>query len=347
MSSDEPKVVTGSASARVEVTASATGFVAYSPESYRRFAEETGFRQESLEKVIRLGQLLGQIHSDPRLSGKLVLKGGTALNLIQNPIRRLSVDLDFNYIGAVEREAMLAEKPGVIEAVIDVARSQRLDPGTPRDSHGGTQFPLRYTNSLGTPDNIKIDLNWITRVPLLPPAQVALWQPPGVGNPTTDMVSSVELACGKLRALVDRVAARDAFDAPQLPVLFEESWPPVGLQDMFVFYSGTLDYPLTDFNRDRLDELSQSEVEDSLWPMLQSGNRPSKDDLIGRAKEILDPLLELNDNQLEFIESLQLGDFHPEILFPDDPETAERLAMHPALLWKAQNAKQHSAKSKK
>jgi len=37
-----------------------------------------------------------------------------------------------------------------------------------------------------------------------------------------------------------------------------------------------------------------------------------------------------------------VGDLRPELLFPDDSEISERLARHPALLWKAQNAREHS-----
>jgi hypothetical protein len=43
------------------------------------------------------------------LRGKLALKGGTALNLFYLGLKRLSVDIDLNYIGHVDRDGMLAE----------------------------------------------------------------------------------------------------------------------------------------------------------------------------------------------------------------------------------------------
>lgn len=70
-------------------------------------AVETGFLHESLEKVIRLGEVAGDIAHHPLLNGTLLLKGGTALNLCFRVPLRLSVDLDYNYIGAVERETMI------------------------------------------------------------------------------------------------------------------------------------------------------------------------------------------------------------------------------------------------
>ena len=57
------------------------------------------------------------LYSHPVLKGRLVLKGGTALNLFLFDLPRLSVDIDLNYIGAVDRATMLQEKPKLEQAV--------------------------------------------------------------------------------------------------------------------------------------------------------------------------------------------------------------------------------------
>ena len=62
-------------------------------------SQATGFRPEVLEKVIQLLSLLEGFNSHPFLKGRLVLKGGTALNLFLFDVPRLSVDVDLNYIG--------------------------------------------------------------------------------------------------------------------------------------------------------------------------------------------------------------------------------------------------------
>ena len=54
--------------------------------------------------------LLERVQDHPLLKGKLVLKGGTALNLFYFDMPRLSVDIDLNYIGAAEREVMLSDQ---------------------------------------------------------------------------------------------------------------------------------------------------------------------------------------------------------------------------------------------
>lgn len=51
-----------------------------------------------------------------RLSPRLDA-GGTALNLFVFEVPRLWVDIDLNYIGAVSRDVMLAERPKVEQAI--------------------------------------------------------------------------------------------------------------------------------------------------------------------------------------------------------------------------------------
>lgn len=73
----------------------------------QREAKNKGYRPEILEKVYRLLDLLEQFMSVSYLKERLVLKGGTAINLFcTEELLRLSVDLDFNYIGSVNREIM-------------------------------------------------------------------------------------------------------------------------------------------------------------------------------------------------------------------------------------------------
>jgi predicted nucleotidyltransferase component of viral defense system len=73
-------------------------------------ARATRFDPSNLEKVIRLRQLLIEFQKHPFLQGRLVLKGGTAVNLFYLQLVRLSVDIDLNYIGQLDREEMLRER---------------------------------------------------------------------------------------------------------------------------------------------------------------------------------------------------------------------------------------------
>jgi hypothetical protein len=72
-------------------------------------SEATGFRPEVLEKVIHLLTLLTGFNQHPLLRERVALKGGTALNLFILDLPRLSVDIDLNYVGAVDVATMQAD----------------------------------------------------------------------------------------------------------------------------------------------------------------------------------------------------------------------------------------------
>jgi len=316
-----------------------------SREGYQAAANQTGFLPETLEKVVRLGELLGVIFEHPFLRSRVLLKGGTALNLMLEAPRRLSVDIDLNYVGAVDREPMLAEKPTVMEAL------QRLSAGlgygvvARKGDHAGGGFVLAYTNSLGTPDRVEIDFSFTTRVLLAAPFECRIWQPDGVDRPLARLCAREELIAGKLNALVDRVAARDVYDTTFLPLLAEDPWPSNHQKRLFVFYSGALNHPLHTYSVERIDRLTDQEVRSALVPMLSSGSVVDTDQMKAHAKQILSPMLKLDDEELAFVNALNDGELRPDLLFPQDPELAERLSKHPHLLWKAQNAKAHKRKS--
>lgn len=60
-------------------------------------AKENGFKSETLEKVLRLIDVLNFINIDKELSSYLVLKGGTAINFTIFNLPRLSVDIDLDF----------------------------------------------------------------------------------------------------------------------------------------------------------------------------------------------------------------------------------------------------------
>ncbi|GEM_PF-3999366 len=69
------------------------------------------FPPQTVDKVERLLDLLGEIEEHPGLRGKLALHGGTAINLFMLDLPRLSVDIDLSYVGATEKDAILKDRP--------------------------------------------------------------------------------------------------------------------------------------------------------------------------------------------------------------------------------------------
>lgn len=92
----------------------------------RSEAARSGFRSEILEKVLHLLNLLDGFRSHPFLKTRFALKGGTALNLFVFDLPRLSIDIDINYIGALDRTARLAERPKCEQAIQDVCQREGM-----------------------------------------------------------------------------------------------------------------------------------------------------------------------------------------------------------------------------
>jgi len=128
-----------------------------------KFERETGFPADNLEKVLRLRELLTELHKHPFLSGKLVVKGGTALNLFYLDLARLSVDIDLNYIGHIDREAALRERPEITRAVEQIATGLEYKVQNGVDEYALREWYLNYQNHTGKPDRIQIEINFLMR----------------------------------------------------------------------------------------------------------------------------------------------------------------------------------------
>jgi sRNA-binding protein len=69
--------------------------------------------------------------------------GHAAITLCFGQPQRLSVDLDYNYVGHVERELMLEDRPRVEEAVAEVARRRGYAVQKSADAFAGRNWSRR------------------------------------------------------------------------------------------------------------------------------------------------------------------------------------------------------------
>ena len=141
--------------------------VAPSRETLLALQGDTGFAAGQLEAVLRLSDLLDAIGQHPQLEDRLLLTGGTALNLCFGPPPRLSVDLDFNYVGQIDRAAMERERPDIEAAIEQVARRAGYQVQRSAREHGGRTFFLRYRSAFGNDASVRVDVNFLHRIPLI------------------------------------------------------------------------------------------------------------------------------------------------------------------------------------
>ncbi|MBM4118729.1 nucleotidyl transferase AbiEii/AbiGii toxin family protein, partial [bacterium] len=291
--------------------------------------------------------LLQAIFRHPYLKDRLVLKGGTALNLFLLDLPRLSVDIDLNYIGALDRETMLAERPEVDRALQAVFKRQDLEVRRLPGEHAGGKWRLSFARVEGGRGALEVDLNFLMRIPLWAPQRRD--SPPMLGGLAAGIpvVDLHELAAGKLAALFSRTAARDLFDT--VNILSHRELDPALLRPAFVV-SGAMSR--RDWRDLRIEDAAMDprDVAQKLLPMLRSTHAPAPSRLsdwckrlVGECRELLGGVLPLKQAELEFLERINgQGDIRPDLL-TGDPALQERLRHHPALHWKAQNVRRHLA----
>ena len=314
-------------------------------EYLQRCAAQTGYQAGPLEKVIRLGDMAGDVARHPLLGSVLALKGGTAFNLCFGPPKRLSVDLDYNYIGHLDRAAMLEARPVVEQAVTDLARRQGYRVQQSADAFAGRKYYLLYRSVIGPEERIEVDLNFLFRLPIAGTEFRDLWQPGDLDQPRVRVVSLEEILIGKFLALLDRGAVRDAWDIAYPPPPAAEILPSVWFRRWFIALSAVLEHPLSTYTHERLDAgMTDQAIAERLAPLL-SVPMPVRKELIDRAWHALGGLLSLETNEMAFLTTVQRGELTPELLFPDNQEEAARLAAHPAILWKIQNVRSYLARS--
>ena len=318
-------------------------------ETLNRFCAESGFRAEVVEKVMRLISLLNGFQEHPDLAGRFALKGGTALNLFFFDLPRLSVDIDLNYIEDVDRETMLAARPGIERAVEAICRRDNLQIARAPTEHAGGKWRLRYETSQNTGGNLEIDIVYTLRIPLAPVLSRDSSEIAGITAKSIPVLDIHELAAGKFAALLSRNAGRDLYDTHAL--LTSEMLNPAVLRPIFTAYAGM---SRIDFRQVTLDTISfgADELRGQLLPVLRSSEVARIDDLdawtdnlSSFCREKLDMVLPFSEDEMEFLNALQdHGEIKPELM-TDDADLQTKISNHPMLRWKALNVKEYKNRS--
>ena len=195
-----------------------------SRETLQDLAAERQLQPATLERVIRLIDILDAFGADTLIGPRIALKGGTAFNVFYSDLDRLSVDIDINYVGAIDKEQMDADRPGLEDRI---ARLMELKGYTARrepSEHAGGKWICRYASALGGTGTIEIDINYLCRSPLygvdrMPSAAIGSYRATNV--PVLDLH---EIVAGKMVALVTRRTARDLFDAHRIIAMPDLDW---------------------------------------------------------------------------------------------------------------------------
>lgn len=189
----------------------------YDPIVLQKLSISLGVVRNTLEKVIRLAEIVRFINSNDILKDKMALKGGTAINLLYSDLPRLSVDIDLDFALNLDKDEMLKTRELIKQELEHYFTNEgyALSKHT-RYSYALDSFVITYTPSGGGSDNIKVEINYAMRSHILPLEMKTL----GLGvieNPFLVLtVSKVEIYAGKINALLSRNQIRDLFDMYQM-----------------------------------------------------------------------------------------------------------------------------------
>jgi len=236
---------------------------------------------------------------------------------------------------------MLAERPSVEKAVEEAITFCGYTSSGGSGDHAGRTFHLKYVGDWGS-DQIKIDLIYLNRVPLIAP-QLR----PCRLRPTLSVLtfSDLELIGGKAKALYDRITVRDIYDIANLKpyldrFLVENSELKELCHKIILFYVSISNYfplPLNQRVRNRFFG-RDNELTSQLYPMLRNGGQPTLESLIVSAESfITDYVLPRNEREREYLELLANADYQPTLLFEDCPDTLAAAEANPEALWKLAN----------
>ena len=312
-------------------------------QTLQRLSAETGYRPDTLEKVLRLLDLLDEIAEDPILSERLVLKGGTALNVFHLDLDRLSVDIDLNYIGALDLGAMESERPQVDAAIDRLLASQGYAVRRRPTGHAGGKWLSRYASALGGNASLELDVNYMARLPLFGTIRMESRLFGGVRTRRILVLELHEIVAGKIVALLDRRAARDLFDVRRMLSIEGLDWGWIKAAVLAIGACNRRDWRTTSCDAIGCDA---PEFRRNLAVCLPRGLFPDAGDVnawiaqsVALCRERLAFLFELSENEQSFLDGiLDRGEVDTNLLSVE-PEIRARIAAMPMLAWKTRHVR--------
>jgi len=303
-----------------------------------RKAREFGFVRDTFEKMSRLTEILQHINTEPELSQSLALKGGTAINLTMFNLPRLSVDVDLDFTESLPRGEMSAKRERINEQLkrFMAAEGYMLKDKT-RHTHALDSFVYSYANAAGSPDNLKIEINYLLRSHPLMPLSVMTRADGAFADFPVRTLSPIEVFASKIVALSDRAATRDLYDINNMIFfnLFNE--PELDLlRKCAVFYHAIAGDAGQGLSFNKLDTITAKNIRTDLAMMIRSTERFDLQVARDRVTAFLDERMAITEKESAFLEHFTIGRYEPKLLFEDD-EIIKRIENHPMAVWRIQH----------
>lgn len=299
-------------------------------------AEETGFIRDTLEKVVRLADILEYLNTNPLFKESLALKGGTAINLTIFNLPRLSVDIDMDYIINNDKEEMLGEREKINKLLSSYMVTQGYSINKKsKTPHSLDSWVYDYMGASGNRDNIKIEVNYSMRSHVLPIDERTILSENLLSKYKVRTLAPIEIFGSKINALLSRAAARDLYDTYRM-IKSEliSNQERVLLRKVIVFYAAISTKTINkDFSVKVLDTITENKIKRELYPVITRGDEFSLEPAKKLVKAYMSDLMKLTEDEHEFLERFESGEYMPQLLFKEK-DIIERIKNHPMAVWK-------------
>ena len=306
----------------------------YIKENISKYASDTGFIGSNIEKVIRLLDVLRFVFSQSSFKDKLLLKGGTAINLVHTNLKRLSVDIDLDYFGSLDKDVAIKDRE-LLEKELD---SFMINDEYEISSNSRNSFALfsriyRYRNASGNIDTIKIDVNFMDRVHLYSPIITTINYFDKAVIVRTPAIE--ELFGMKINALIDRSKPRDLYDSIFVINNYKQFNKDI-LRKSIVFYLSLNNiYAIANDTFDKIRTINYKSIKKELMPVLKKGETFNLEESQKCVIELLKDLLNLTEKEKLYLNDFSKGHFNPTLLF--DECIALNVQNHPMAKWRVAN----------
>lgn len=145
----------------------------------------------------------------------------------------------------------------------------------------------------------------------------------------------MEVFAAKANALMSRAAARDLYDFNSMIYfdLFDESEYELFRKCIIFYASISADKISKAFDTSAIDGLKFSKIRRDLFPVLRKKDNFNLDERKEEAKRFIKELMVLTDEEKEYLDMFEKGEYMPSLLFSDD-QILENIVEHPMAIWK-------------
>lgn len=302
-------------------------------------AQELNVQKQTLERVLRLMDVLEFINTDSYLKNKLALKGGTAINLTFYNYMRLSVDIDLDYIGPNDREQMMIDRNLIEKRLLNYTQESNMQyrNDKTKKTHALDSFVFNYSNLFNATDMIKIEINYMNRIHLFDCEKRNITLPLKNSKKVLTL-NKIDLFASKTNALIYRTTIRDIYDVYNM--IKNKT---ISSNEFIIFKKSLIFYLLLSAEekinikilfeeyKKRMNSFVGKRVPQYLTSTLKLNEKFDISSAIHDISLLLDKILEsITDNEIDFINSF------PNIstsLF-ENKLIDEKINNHPMVKWK-------------